>query len=561
MESKVNNRRKDLKTLGWIVGIVLANLILSNQFIRWDLTQEKRYSLSNASVNTVKNISYPLEITSYLEGEFPLKIDRFKESLRTTLIELNQYAKGRLIVRFVDPSKEKSARDTLQKYNFSPIGVQVQTSATEMSRKAMYPVIHLKYGDRIRCIDLLSDYRLPGGETDLVAGEANLEYKIISGIQTLLKDQPPTVAFLQGQSETPIENLSKDIGQDLLNMGYRLAVWNMDNPILKGKPFDNQVVDLILILQPEIAFTEREKYELDQYLLRGGSILWMLDYQQVDFDMYQKQQTLTRLRELNLDDMFFQYGFKLNTDLVMDLSNEQLEVMQESSSGPVFESRPWVYYPLIRDISDHPVTRNVETVLMRFASSIDTLPKPEIRKQVLFKTSPQSLTQSNMQFIDLNASLLAAENPEIFQSGPQITGLLLEGTFTSLFKGRKAPVDDFTPDPPLVPFEEQSISGESGKMAIISDGAFPLGQEFRGESGPFAPYDNKAMVLNLMDYLVGNEALSEIRAKDVIIRPLDTEKIKHNIAWIRVANILFPVLLVILFWGGRYSWRRRKYGR
>ncbi len=560
MKQEKGKRKNNLGIWGWIAGIVLINIIFAQQFIRWDLTEGKRYSLSEVSIRTARNISYPLEVTSYLEGNFPLKIDRFQEALRTTLVEMNQYAKGRMDIRFIDPSKDKNARDTLRKYGFSPIGVQVQTSATEVARKAMYPVIRLQYGERSRFIDLLSDYQLPNGEPDLVQGEANLEYKIIAGIQTLLRDRPPTVAFLQGQDETPIEEIASDIGKDLTNSGYVLAYWNMNNPILRGRSFDNEVVDLIMILQPRSSFTEREKYELDQYLMRGGSILWILDYQEVDFDMYQKQRTLTRLHDHNLDDMFFQYGFKLNPDLVMDLSNEKIEVMQESASGPVFESRPWVYYPLMRNTPDHPVTRNVESVLLRFASTIDTLAKPGLQKQVLLQTSSRSRTQTNMQFIDLNATLMAANSPELFQSGPQITGLLVEGTFTSLFKGRRTPTDSLAKEPPSIPFVEQSQNPEDSRIAIISDGEFLRSKEFRGESSPFAPYDNRAFLLNLMDYLVGNEALSEIRAKEVVIRPLDTDKIRDHVVWIRLTNIGVPILLVLLFWGGRHLWRKRKYG-
>jgi len=557
MEASTQSHTPLYTYLGLIAAIVLLNLLLSNQFVRWDLTEENRYSLTDISKQTVRTIEYPLEVTSYLAGDYPLQIDRFKETLSTLLIELNQYAKGRMNIRFIDPSETPSARDTLQKYGFRPIGINVQTSATEMSQKAMYPIVHLQYGDRILPIDLLSDYQLPNGEPDLVAAEANLEYKLIAGLRRLLQDRRRTMVFLQGQGETPIANIAPDIGQEIINSGYELYTWNMDDPSLSQRPIDNQI-DLVIVLQPTEAFTEREKYEIDQYLLRGGKLLWILDYQQVDFDMNRKQNTLTRLWELNLDDLFFQHGFKLNANLVMDLNCQKIELMQETPAGPVFQAEPWVYYPLLRNLPSHPTTRNVDAVLMRYASSIDTLSRAGLQHQLLLTSSPRSRLQANMQYIDLNATLVASQNPELFNQGPFITGLLVEGQFTSNFAGRSAPTDSLRPQVPQLPFVAESNPASRGKMAIIADGEFILGESFR-EERRYAPMDNRAFILNLLDFMTGDADLAQIRAKEVVVRPLDIDKIRNHASAIKWINLLLPIVLVKLFWIIRIVWRRKRY--
>ena len=540
-----------------IGGILLTNLILQNTFVRWDLTEEKRYSISPVSKETVRSLEFPMEVTVFLDGEFPIQIKRFQDAIATTLTELKQYAPGRLYINYRDPGEDKAARDSLRAYGFTPVPISVQKSSTELSQKAMYPVIHVRYGSRERYADLLRDFSMPNGEIDLVKAEANLEYKLVSTMRSLIRTSPSTVAFLQGHGEYPLTSIPDDIGQEL-QRNYRLGVFDMG--LSPGLPIDEQI-DVLVILQPTKAFSERDKYELDQYLMRGGRILWVLDLEEVDLDVFEKRSTLTKIRELNLDDLLMNYGLKLNADLLMDLQCEPQEFFKEGPSGGSFSSELWPYYPLIRQFQNHPITRNVDQVLLRNAATIDTFYVSGVSKKVLMASSQRSRIKTNVQFIDLNETLLESLNTAVYNEGPQITSVVASGIFPSNFAGRQRPALDsvgYQGESP--PFLMQNPMESQGALGIISDGDFLSGKLFRGRRG-FSPYDNRTFFLNMLDFLVGDQALTDIRAKEVSIRPLDLEKVKEKAGLIRFVNLGIPILLLILTGFIRNILRKRKYSR
>ena len=213
--------------------------------------------------------------------------------------------------------------------------------------------------------------------------------------------------------------------------------------------------------------------------MRGGSILWVLDFEKVDLNLYRKRSTLTQLRELNLDDLFMRYGFKLNYDLIQDRECEPTEVFQPESKN--FLSKKWLFYPLALQFPDHPISRNVDAALMRYAASIDTFYQEGVEKSVFMTSSPYSRTVQGSQFIDLNEYLQRPPPPRLFNRGPFITGVLLEGTFKSVFVGRRAPTDSLAPNPPSAKFGRQNNPSAPGKMVVISDENFRWASRF-GES-------------------------------------------------------------------------------
>ena len=543
------------KWLGWIGGILLVNLLISGSIFRWDLTKEKRYSLTSLSKETAESLSYPIEVTAYMDGTYPLVISRFQQSIYATLEELGGYSRGKIILSYIDPNEDAAARDTLRRYGFTPIAVQVQSSATTRSQKAMYPVLHFRYGERTRWVNVLQNYAIPQrrGERevvnfDLVKAEANLEYEIVSTLRSLLRDRPPTLAFLTGHGELSWEEIAQDIQQELVSNTYRFGPLSLD--ALQGQGIVPEI-DAVLIQQPTQAFSERDKYELDQYLMRGGNLIWVLDYQQVDFNMDLKANALTLLYELNIDDFFFKHGVKLNTDLILDLSCQKREFTQESPEGIQIESLPWVLYPIIRQLPELPFTRNVDATLLRYSGSIDTLPTPQIRKRIFLQSSAQSRKLESTSYLNVPSLLAAPSQPNLFNRGPFTTGILLEGNFQSLFVGRPVPKDSFPSAQPFAP------DGNLGKMVLISDGEFLLGESFRGQRR-FSPQDNRTLFFNLLEYLIGNESMAQIRAKEVVLRPLDTDKIQKYALSIRLVNILGPIFLIFCLGLLRYMYRRRR---
>jgi gliding-associated putative ABC transporter substrate-binding component GldG len=319
-------------------------------------------------------------------------------------------------------------------------------------------------------------------------------------------------------------------------------------------------IRVMLILDPKQPFSERDKYELDQYLIRGGRILLLLNYQEVDLDVYNKQATLTRLRELNLDDFLMQYGLRLNYDLIQDRECEKTELFQPGPGGGSFVPRPWPFYPLLLSLPEHPFTRNADAVLLRYASSIDTLPRPGSRRSVFLQTSARSRTLPGSQYIEVNQVVGQPIPDALFNRPGLIAGALSEGSFLSLFNGRAAPTDSFAPQPPTATFGPQNHPDYLGAIALISDASFAQGKRFRDQTG-YIPYDNKTVISNAVDYLAGDDVLLGIRAKKVQLRPLDKQKARDHALTLRLANLLGPVLLLALAGLGRYLWRRRAFGQ
>lgn len=584
----MNRLRPVLRIVVLAVVLLLVNLIADRYFRRVDLTKEKRYSLSEVTKQAVDTLSYPVYITSYLEGEFPAEIRNFQEAVRTTLMEMKQYAGAELQYTFEDPSRNAELLREFDARGYTAVPVREQVSATEARQKNMYPLVVMRHRGKEVYIDLLKGCAITtpmGPQADFAKAEADLEYKLTSALLSLTRERPGVIGLVRGHGELD-NNEMRELGAELTNR-YALVDYDMRGRYA-GLSISNDIQALI-ILQPDSAFTEREKYELDQYLMRGGSIFWVFDQQRVDLDMYRKQSTVTELRKLNLDDFFMHYGVKVNYDLVQDLNCDKIEVVVPGNRV-TFVERPWIFHPISLEKPAHPVTRNVDLTLARYASSIDTFPVAGLHYAPFLTSSERSRTIQGSQFIDIAEYLNNPPPENLFRQGPLTMGLLIEGEYQSLFSGRPQPVDAFSPNPPTAPFLASSRvrrEGESEaeyrnrmseqiqdrairerllrldntrRMAILSDGSFPLGNEFRGER-EFIPYDNKTLLMNVIDYLAGDIALTEIRSKDVVIRRLDAQKIaRGKVAW-QLLNVALPVLIVIIAGGIRWWLRRRRYAR
>ncbi len=591
---------KNLNLLIIIGVIIFVNLLGTSFFARFDLTKEKRYSFSEITSESLANLPTEVYAEVYLEGNFPAKIRRYQDVLRTSLIEYRQMAGRDFNFEFVNPSDNPNLRKDLAERGISPIPIRVQKGEFEQEEQLMFPVVVLRAGEREQYIDLFKGCAFPNLEINFPKAEAELEYKLTSALRNLTASRQGLIAVLQGQGEHQmkpeiawerqpsgdsiprVKRVVTEMSELLsaLDNSYTVAALDLrEVPDASISPS----VDLLMVLQPTQPFSERVKYEIDQYLMRGGNVLWVMDQQKVNLDLYEKRSTLTELQELNLDDMFMNYGFKLNYDLVQDIHCEATEVFNPQTGA--FVERPWIFFPRPNILPDHPVNRNVDAILLRYASSIDTFPQAEVKKSVFIQSSPYSRRVQGKQFIDLNAYLQNPPPEGLFNKGSQIMGLMMEGHFPSLFKGRVAPVDSTFPRPPSAVFLERSdlaeqmarrlaeangekpdqqmleylerVSSPTGRhMAVISEGEFVLPKLFRGKR-QFLPYDNKSLMLNVVDYLMGDQTLTELRSKDVQDRPLDRAKVKGKVGLLQALNLIVPILLVLAFGAFRF-WRRRR---
>jgi gliding-associated putative ABC transporter substrate-binding component GldG len=490
-----------------------------------------------------------------MEGEYPPKIQRFKEAVKDILIEMKIYGGKHIQFEFIDPSDNPELMQSFVDKGITPITLNIRKSTTSEGRQYLFPVAVLNYEGREEVVDLFRgavDYA--SGEPSPLRAEQQLEYKFIHALRRLTQGSKKIVGILKGHQETP-NNYIQELSHDLSNLYIPIEVETHTGESISPS------VAVLCIFQPDTAFSERDKYEIDQYLMRGGKILWLLDQEEVN--LHYAAEGMTRLRNLNLDDLFMRYGFKINYDLIQDLNCSTMElVIPNPNAPPTFTAQPWIYYPLITALAEHPITRNLEAIKLRYVSSIDTYSRPNIRHIPLMLTSRYSRSLPGQLFVDLNQAIRQPPPPEALNGkGRKLVGTLIEGRFESLFQNRDIPVDAIAQEPPTARFLPRNV--QDTRMIVVGDGQVAIGEDVRGKVD-FMAYDNKTFILNAIDYLLGGESLINIRAKDLQYRALDLQKVKGKENLIRILNLGAPLLLLILF-GWSRAWRRgivnKKYKR
>ncbi len=542
--------------------LVVLNLIADQIFYRWDLTKEKRNSISELNKQTMQNLQKIVTVKVYLEGDFPPTLERLSNAIRNVLYEMEAFAEGNLHFTFMDPSDNKALQKQFQEKGITPIPLNIKEENIE-ARKYIYPVIVVNYGDREEWIDIFKNAYYPNGMANLVKAETDIEYKLVSAIRRITAEYRPTIGFLTGHNETPLKKMpelinelknSYDIYEVNVKYGNSIPPSFLGLPDSLRKKYEGRTgLDVLLVVQPDSAFSEREKYEIDQYLMMGGKIIWILDQNKVILD---KQQTLAQPRQLNLDDLFFKYGFKVNYDLVQDMNCGKIHLVADvNKQGGQFQSLNWVFYPMAVRFKEHPITRNLDAVLFRYASTIDTLKRPELTFTPLILSSPLSRPLNGNVLVDINEHTKPMPQNLFYNKGNQTLGLLIQGKFQSLFQGREAPTDHLAKEKPTAPFIAQNKLENS--MIVISDG-----QIVEKDDHPYVPYmpvDNKTLIQNAVDYLVGDDAITLVRAKEVEIRRLSKNAGKDHKFYIQAFNLLTPVIFIIIFGIIRFYWRKKRF--
>lgn len=556
--------------LGLLAAIVAGlNLLGAEYFWRWDLTAEKRFTLSPVTLQTLDSLRQPVLVRVYTEGDYPPTVKRFQQALRTTLAELKAYAGSTLRIQYIDPREDTIARRRFAVMGLMPLPIRTAQNELQRSEAYLYPFATVTYGSQEEVIDLLKGTLAEKNLDILLRAEQELEYKFTGSLRRLVLQKKYRVGLLTGHREYNRSQIPYFLRE--AEPFYQLQDVNLRSgkPLLPAtddsKGTEAYRLNALLVPQPDLPFTEREKYAIDQYLMRGGNILWLLDQQRVDeITLEQKGATLTQPRQLNLDDQFFKYGFKLNYDLVQDALCGYIDVIRTVNGRDITGQEKWIYFPLLRNNSvreqtPHPITKNIDAVLMRYAATIDTLATPGITKTVLLRSSALSRPQQGSVLIDLSRTILNPPPPQALRGkGGQIMGMALTGNFKSVFAGRDVPTDADAPQLPILPFQAQS--GGKGRMVVLADGALVLGNHSKA-GNPGLPVDNKTLLLNSIDWLIGDAALTDIRARDVALRTLDPEKVRgHELYW-RLLNVAVPVALVVLYGLLRWWHRRRIYAR
>lgn len=571
------------KILHWILvhrmGVALAlflffvfNFMATLSDWRADLTEEKRYTLDKATSQQIQALNEPIEVIVFLKGDFPSGFKKLATSTEQFLSLLQKQNPTRFHYQFVSPLEEVSEGklwgDSLLSMGALNINLTVQKKAGQSSN-ILFPVALVQYKGQQSLVTLLPGASRAISQTELNRAEALLEFQFTSVIDKLVYPRKPGIAYEVGHGE-PTDQRTYQL-RVALQKDYELRTLD-----LTRQPAVPAGVDLLLLVKPTLRFSENEKLKIDQFVMRGGKLLCFIDNLVAEMDSFGRKPSIVAFdRDLNLGDLFFRYGARINPDLVMDLRCEVSYIQVGGTSDqPQNEFLPWNYYPLVGAPAADKKLKTAGYVGLRFANSIDTVEAPGVSKTPLLASSERARIISTPALISLNENSTVPEN-KLYNRGEISVAMLLEGNLTSLYRNRiygaKADsmsragqpfiarakqagvllvadgdlvlndyipaVDDkgaYDPQAPLVPTEmgwnpythfEYLTGGEAGRY--------------------FMPVANKEFLLNSVEYLISNPAISGLRAKEITLRLLDGEKVNQYRVWIQLLFILFPLLLLI----------------
>ncbi|HLU85272.1 MAG TPA: gliding motility-associated ABC transporter substrate-binding protein GldG [Vicingaceae bacterium] len=571
------NRNKDLSSLliGVLV-IVLLNFSASLFFERFDLTSEKRYSLSDASKELVNNLDDIIYVKVYLEGDFPAAYKKLRDETREMLDEFRAYSNGNLDYEFINPAESGDEKITkeiyqqLHKQGLRPTDLNEKTT-DGFSNKLIWPGAIFFYRGKEIPVQLLKS-KLGSNPISMVNSSIEgLEYEIANTIYTLTTENKPKIAFIDGHGElnkyetaslatSLAEVYSIDrikINGELYSLTERTVIDSTKDYVVKPK------YDAIIIAKPTQKFTEKDKFIIDQYIMYGGKVVWMVDPVFASMDSLQTSDvTMAIPMDLNLDDQLFTYGVRINSNLIQDLQAAPIPIVTGMvGNQPKTQLYPWYFFPLLTPANSHPVVNNLNAVKGEFTSTIDTIAKEGIRKIGLLKSSQYTKISSAPTRVSLSFLRFEPDQKQ-FSKGHQVAAALLEGNFESVFKNRVPPQ---LVEANEIAFREKS---KPNKMVVIADGDIAK-NPVNNRTNEFLAlgvdrytkqqYGNLDFMLNVMNYLCNDNGLMTVRTKKFKIRLLDNTVIKEEKTKWQLINTVLPVGMMLLFGVLHFFYRKRKY--
>ena len=563
--------------------IVLINIIGSFVYTRFDLTSEKRYTISNTSKEILKNLDDYVFFRVYLEGEFPAGFKKLRKETKEMLDEFRAYSKF-IDYEFINPSESNDPVERQETYKIlyqSGLNYYTETVQTNtgLQQIMIWPGIILSYREKELPIDLLSGQSGQSQETVLNNSAQDLEYKLISAIKEISTKNSSTVAFIDGHGE--LSDLEVyDIANTISNKYFiKRATLNEQINSLMKRDFDrdsNIVIkpsyDAIIIAKPTIPFSEKDKFIIDQYIMYGGKVMWLLDPVSASMDSLQSaESTMGLAQNLNLDDQLFKYGLRLNKNLLLSYPCAQIGLVTGQGDNMQSILLPWYYFPLLSPASEHPIVRNLEAVKADFVSSLEpTTSAPEIQKIPLLKTSDYTKVSSAPVYISLDI-LNQRPSASMFPQKGITTAYLLNGVFHSLYENRM-PVEITSSSE--IGFKNESVNTS---MIVIADGdiirnqlaqldyakknnkrvgaPLPLGYDQYTNN----TYGNNQFIENAISYLLEGDGLINIRSRELKIRLLDMNKVNDNPTMWQVVNVVLPSAIMIILGIILAILRKKKY--
>ena len=539
-----------------IVGLLAGvNWLASQFFFRWDLTEDKRYSISDATKLLLNELDRDIIINVYLNGDLPAGFERLESATRETLDEFKTYANGHLIINYSDPSEATSEEQRQKQYlnlvdrGLTPTNVFANEDG-KRTEKIIFPGVIVQADTLSVPVQLLKGNKSTSPEEQLNQSYEGVEFEIASAIRLLGSQEHKKVGLVVSHTKISPARLSDLIAT--IQQSYDVFL-DMNNP----ESYEG--LDALLILKPDSAFSEDEKFKLDQYIVGGGSALFFVDGAKVD--SVSLDGNYAQPMDLNLNDLFFKWGVRVNTNLVKDLNCAEI-LLNVGNMGDKPEIRPvpWRFFPLLNNFGQHTITRNLNAVYSRFLSSIDTVGgMAGINKTPLLMTSGYTQTLNAPALVGYNEARKDPD-PSTYNNGVKIAGILLEGTFNSLFENRILPTD-----PRAAKFKS---TGTPAKVIIASDGDIIVNDYDYKRNAPLPlgydrvtkqTFGNKDFVMHALDYMTDANGLINARSKQIDIRALDKIQIQENKKFWQALNLLLPIALIGIFGALRYYIRRRKF--
>ena len=565
----MKNERKNLKknqliSFGITLTIIIVvNIIASFVYTRFDLTSEKRYTLSDTSKEILRNLDDYVYFRVYLEGEFPAGFKKLRKETKEMLDEFRAYSKF-VDYEFINPSESNDAAERNETYKLlyqsglNPTELAIKTNAGAQ-QLVIWPCALVSYQEKEKPLDLLDTGVGESSSQALNNSAQNLEYKLISAIKELSQEKKSNIAFIEGHGELN-ENEVYDITRTLQKK-YNVKRVTLDEQITalnsRTETKDSSIVinsnyDAIIIAKPTKPFSEKDKFIIDQYVMHGGKVLWLIDPVSATMDSLQtSESTIGNALDINLDDMFFKYGLRLNKNLLLDLNSAKIALRTGQMGGQAqIEYFNWYYFPLLNAASDNSIVKNINPLKADFVSSIDpVISDSDVQKIPLLKTSNYTNIAAAPAYITLGM-LRQAPDQRMFSQKSQNVAYLLKGEFESLYSNRMTSE--------IVESKEIGFktSSEPTSMIVVADGDL-IRNQFHIPKGYPLPlgfdqytqitYGNKDFIENAVSYLVDGEGLIEVRNRELKIRLLDANKINNDALIWQVVNVLLPSVVVIIF--------------
>lgn len=568
----MKKNRKVFWWIGLLAALIIINVLASIIHFRFDLTEEKRYSLTATTRDLLRNINDNVLITVFLKGDVPAEFRRLSDATEDFLVTLRDASPSKVRYRFIDPQEEvvsgRTWADSISAMGASPINVTVQVKAGQ-ENKVIFPYALVQQGDQQQMLNLFPVSKRNPSVADLNNAEAMMEYQFAKTIDQMQRPDKTLIAYAIGHGEptdvtsfsllytidpegVPKQSVNPQFFDVNAKTNYKLGLFN-----LKTQKFIPQTFDVLVIVKPTEQFTADEKLKIDQFVMRGGKVLWFVDNLNAEEDSLSiRSQIIAYERNLNIGDLLFNYGVRINADLVMDLQCGFLPfAVGGTREQPQYEFLHWNYYPLFESRSNHAINKNIGLVAGRYVNSIDTIQTEGLRKTFLLQSSANSRSISTPALISPNENRNTPEDA-LFNQANIPTAVILEGTFNSFFRGRltAAQRDSLAA---IGGFKDKSVDN---RMIVVADGDIVL-NDVSSQQGPLPmgmnlytmgtqyeyQFANRDFLLNCLEYLTGNANIITTRNKEIVLRLLDQRKTQEEKTKWQLINIVVPVLLIILF--------------